>query len=219
MATGQRAAGRRAYGTGSLQLVGGSWVGLWRAPDGLRIKRTIGRARTPGERDGLTKVQAEEAFRRLRAEEVALAHRVERVTMLEAGEALSARLAVRGRKKSHRLTVGSDLRNHIVPFFAGKELSRITARDIERYIAVKQRSLATKTVRNHLGTMHSVFELGCAVAGAVPTRSRSLTGPSSDAPRRVSAFSTRRSSLRSSPLRTPTTPGAESSQRSTSRRR
>jgi integrase len=160
MATGQRAAGRRAYGTGSLQLVGGSWVGLWRAPDGRRIKRRLGKARTPGERDGLTKVQAEEAFRRLRAEEVALAHRVERVTMLEAGEALSARLAVRGRKKSHRLTVGSDLRNHIVPFFAGKELSRITARDIERYIAVKQRSLATKTVRNHLGTMHSVFELG-----------------------------------------------------------
>src|SRR3954452_10369872 len=160
MAPGQRAAGRRAYGTGSLQLIGGSWVGLWRGPDGLRIKRTIGRARTQGQRDGLTKVKAEEAFRRLRAEELVVARRVERATMLEGGEALSARLAVRGRKKSHRLTVASDLRNHVVPFFAGKELARITARDIERYVAVKQRSLATKTVRNHLGTMHSVFELG-----------------------------------------------------------
>src|SRR3954471_12868295 len=165
MATAQRAASRRSYGTGSLQLIGGSWVGLWRGLDGLRIKRTIGRARTPGERDGLTKVQAEEAFRRLRAEELVVVHRLERVTMLEAGEALSARLVVRGRKKSHRLTVASDLRNHIVPFFAGKELARITARDIERYVAVEQRSLATKTVRNHLGTMHSVFELGVRRGG------------------------------------------------------
>ncbi len=31
---------------------------------------------------------------------------------------------------------------------------RRRARDIERYVAVKQRSLAVKTVRNHLGTMH-----------------------------------------------------------------
>jgi hypothetical protein len=79
-----------------------SWVGLWRAPDGRRVKRRIGTARTPGERDGLTKVQAEDAFRRLRAEELLVAHRLERVTMLEAGEALSARLTGRGRKKSHR---------------------------------------------------------------------------------------------------------------------
>jgi len=162
MATAHRAAGRRSYGTGSLQVIGGSWVGLWRGPDGLRIKRTIGRARTPGERDGLTKLQAEEAFRRLRADELLVARRVERVTMLEAGEVLSARLAVRGRKRSHRLTVASDLRNHIVPFFAGNELARITARDVERYVAVKQRSLATKTVRNHLGTMHSVFRARAA---------------------------------------------------------
>lgn len=160
MRTEQSTARRRAYGTGSLQVIGGSWVGLWRAPDGRRIKRRLGAARTPGERDGLTKVQAEEAFRRLRAEELTVAHRLERVTMLEAGEALSARLAAKGRKKSHRLTVASDLRNHIVPFFAGKELGRITPADVERYIAAKQRSLATKTVRNHLGTMHSVFELG-----------------------------------------------------------
>jgi hypothetical protein len=49
-------------------------VGLWHAPDGRRIKRKIGTARTTGERDGLTKVQAEEAFRRLRAEDLAVAH-------------------------------------------------------------------------------------------------------------------------------------------------
>jgi integrase len=80
--------------------------------------------------------------------------------MAEAGEELCRRLEVRGRKKSHRLTVASDLRNHIVPFFAGKDLGKIGPGDIERYVAVKLRTLAVKTVRNHLGTMHSVFELG-----------------------------------------------------------
>jgi integrase len=67
---------------------------------------------------------------------------------------------VRGRKKSHRLTVASDLRNHIEPFFGEKELSRIEPRDVERYIAAKLRTLAPKTVRNHLNTMHSLFEIG-----------------------------------------------------------
>lgn len=69
-------------------------------------------------------------------------------------------LEIRGRKKSHRLTVASDLRKHIVPFFERKDLARVTPEDIERYIAVKTRTLAVKTVRNHLNTMHSVFEIG-----------------------------------------------------------
>ena len=33
-------------------------------------------------------------------------------------------------------------------------------RDVERYIAAKLRTLAPKTVRNHLNTMHSLFEIG-----------------------------------------------------------
>jgi integrase len=86
--------------------------------------------------------------------------RGERVTMAVAGEELGRRLEVRGRKKSHRLTVASDLRNHIAPFFAGKPLADIEPQEIERYIAFKLRTLSPKTVRNHLGTMHSVFELG-----------------------------------------------------------
>jgi hypothetical protein len=56
-----------------------------------------------------------------------------------------------------------------VPFFEGKDLARITPEDIERYIAVKTRTLAVKTVSNDLNTMHSVFEMGCVAAGARPT--------------------------------------------------
>ena len=50
----------------------------------------------------------------------------ERVTMEEAGAEFCQRLELKGRRKSHRLTVASDLRNHIAPFFAGKTLDRIT---------------------------------------------------------------------------------------------
>lgn len=58
------------------------------------------------------------------------------------------------------MTVASDLRNHIAPFFTDKELSKIGPADVERYIAIKLSILAPKTVRNHLNTMHSVFEIG-----------------------------------------------------------
>jgi integrase len=182
MATATSSKTRRGYGTGSMRVVGKSWVGSWYAPDGRKIRRKVGPARTPGERDGLTKAQAEERFRHMRgAEVIADASGLARVTMAEAGKELARRLEIRGRKKSHRLTVASDLANHIAPFFADKTLDRIEPRDIERYIAVKLRpltaaqddtptkrtglkqTLAPKTVRNHLNTMHSVFELGLRV--------------------------------------------------------
>ena len=83
-----------------------------------------------------------------------------RATMQEAGAELCKALELRGRKKSHRLTVAADLRNHIEPFFEGKDLAKITPQEIERYVVVKRKTLAIKTVRNHLNTMHSVFELG-----------------------------------------------------------
>jgi integrase len=152
---------RRSYGTGSLRAIGQSWIGSWYATDGRKIRRKVGPVRTPGERDGLTKAQAEERFRRMRdAERPVRGSELERVTMQQAGEELRRRLEVRGRKKSHKLTVESDLRKHIAPFFGARDLAKIEPEDIERYIAVKRRTLATKTIRNHLGTMHSVFELG-----------------------------------------------------------
>ncbi len=157
MATTTR--GRRGYGTGSLRVEGSAWIGSWYGVDGRKIRRKVGPARTPGERDGLTKSQAEERFRKMRDAERPRTS-TERVTMVEAGDELSRRLEIRGRKKSHRLTVASDLRNHIAPFFGGTELDKIEPRNVERYIALKLRTLAPKTVRNHLNTMHSVFELG-----------------------------------------------------------
>jgi integrase len=115
--------------------------------------------RTEGRSDGLTKAQAERELRRLREAEKPASLSRARVTMAEAGEELCRRLEMRGRRKSHRMTVASDLRNHIAPFFGSKALERMTPEDIERYIAAKQQSLALKTIRNHVGTIHSIFEV------------------------------------------------------------
>jgi len=152
---------RRAYGTGTLRVVRGSWLASWYGPDGRRVQRKVGAVRTEGRADGLTKAQAERVLRRMREiESPRSAPDGQRVTMEEAGEEFCHRLEMRGRRKSHRLTVGSDLRNHIAPFFDSKTLDRIRPEDIERYIAAKRTALAIKTIRNHVNTMHSVFELG-----------------------------------------------------------
>jgi integrase len=80
--------------------------------------------------------------------------------MEQAGRAFCQRLELKCRRKSHRLTVASDLRNHIAPFFAGKTLDRIRPTDVERYVSAKRRTLAVKTIRNRVNTMNSIFDLG-----------------------------------------------------------
>ncbi len=152
---------RRGYGTGTLRVVRGSWLASWYAPDGRRVQRKVGAVRTEGRADGLTKAQAERELRRLRdSATLRGAPSGQRITMEKAGAELCRRLDLKGRRKSHRLTVASDLRNHIVPYFGSVTIDRITPDDIERYVAAKHRTLAIKTVRNHIGTMHSVFEVG-----------------------------------------------------------
>jgi integrase len=154
-------AGRRAYGTGTLRVVGRSWIASWYGPDGRRVQRKVGPARTEARADGLAKAQAERVLRRMREiESPRAAPDGQRVTMEEAGREFSQRLELKGRRKSHRLTVASDLRNHIAPFFAAKTLDRIGPEDIERYVAAKRKTLAIKTIRNHVNTMHSIFDLG-----------------------------------------------------------
>lgn len=157
-----RGARRRPYGSGSLKAVGRSWIGTWYARDGQQVRRKVGDVRTPGRPDGLTQPQAERKFAEMRQGDPPRRREAgdSRVTMKEGGAALGRNLVRKGRKKSHRLTVESDLRNHIVPFFESKPLDAIDADDIERYIDVKLRKLAVKTVRNHVNTMHSVFQLG-----------------------------------------------------------
>src|ERR1700756_794456 len=91
-----------------------SWIGAWYGPDGRRVRRKVGDVRTEGRADGLTKAQAERALRRMRGpDSPPAAPGAERMTIEQSGREFCARLELKGRRKSHRLTVASDLRNHI----------------------------------------------------------------------------------------------------------
>lgn len=181
------------------------------------MKRRIGPARTPERRDGLTRPRAEERFRTLMTTEAAPRPAdAERVTFEVAGEALKASLKIKQRKKSHQLTVASDLRNHIVPFFGAKRLDQIKPEDIERYVVVKEADgLAIKTIRNHINTMHSVLDIGVR-RGWCPTNPVKVADRRrSSATRHACASSTSRRSSSSSRARSLPMPSAPSSRPST----
>ncbi len=94
---------RRSYGTGSLLIrrdAAGreSWYGQWRA-NGRVVKRRLGPTRGAGERDGLTKRQAEQELRRL-IDEIEAPPLRERVTLEEAGRRRLEHLAMLGRRRS-----------------------------------------------------------------------------------------------------------------------
>ena len=60
---------KRTYGTGGLHEKHGSYYGRWRTLDGRQLNRLVGPVRTAGSKTGLTRSQAEAAFRRLQDEE------------------------------------------------------------------------------------------------------------------------------------------------------
>jgi hypothetical protein len=60
---------KRTYGTGQLYEKHGAYYGRWWTLDGRQPNRRIGPVRTPGSKDGLTRAQAEAAFRRVQDEE------------------------------------------------------------------------------------------------------------------------------------------------------
>ena len=99
----------RPPGSGQLYEKWGSYYGRWRTPDGRRLNRKLGQVRTKGSSDGLTRAQAEQAFRRVRAEEAArkpvepvveiltvdqVADRLREWVAIEGAQVLSAELRV-----------------------------------------------------------------------------------------------------------------------------
>ena len=61
------------------------------------------------------------------------------------------------RKNSYFRTTEQTLRVHLVPFFGDIDLRFIDAEDIARYKALKVKTLAPKTVNNHLGVLSILF--------------------------------------------------------------
>jgi integrase len=154
---------RRAYGTGSLYLRGGAWYGRWRTPDGRRQARRIGAARTNASRTGLTKKEAEQLLREiLLTAALSSGDPTDQTTVAQLGRALLAALTDAGRKRSHIESVRYHLSKHIEPMLGDIEARDVDERDVQRLVDRLHRDRkAPKTIRNVIGTLHSV--LGLAV--------------------------------------------------------
>lgn len=125
------------------------------------MRRKIGPVRPRGTREGLTNAQAEAALRQLMTETTPEQVAPEtRANLEEAGVAYIAYAEQRGRKATTLTDYRTVLRRHLVPFFGAGALNRITVDDVERYVAVKSRTLAPNTVVNHLNFLHAIFEHG-----------------------------------------------------------
>lgn len=150
---------RRHHGTGSIYTKYGSYYGRWTI-DGRKVNRKLGAVRKPGSREGLTKRQAEAAMRR-QIEAVIVAPSDERLTVAEAGERLIERMRVKGRKPTTIEAAESAIRVHLAPQFGSTPLDRIDVRAVERFVAAERRAgMAPKSIRNYLGVLHSIFQLG-----------------------------------------------------------
>lgn len=148
---------RRANGSGQVYTKHGAYYGRWRTPSGGRVNRKLGPARKNGTSEGLTRTQAEQRLRVLMDERAHVGG--SGVTVSEAGERLAAFLAAKGRKASHVESVRSHVRIHLERHFEAKPIDRIAESDVEALLAgLQRRGKSPKTIRNILGTLHSVFE-------------------------------------------------------------
>lgn len=165
---------RRPYGAGSLYARGGVWYAHWRADGGRQVKRRVGPMRVEGSRDGLTRSQAEAELRRLIAEtKPARMTSGEVLTMAELGRRHLANLERQSRKKATTTAVESILRVWLEPFFAERDLRRITAQDVQDLMMMMEkgerpgpqakgdrrygRPVGAKSVRNHIGYLSALL--------------------------------------------------------------
>jgi integrase len=152
---------RRPRGTGQLFDKHGAWYGRFRTPDGRRLSRHLGRVRTPGEADGLTRSEAESQLRKLMLAEELKPTPVAagRHTVDDAAEALIEHKRVQGVSKSYLATLGTAHRRHFGPVLGRIVLRKVHRRDVEAMSArMLSAGTSPKTVLNTLKILHGVFE-------------------------------------------------------------
>ena len=156
--------GRRNHGTGHLYEKAGSYYGRWRTPDGRLLNRRVGGIRSPGERDGVTRAQAEREFRRMQEEEdrnPRPARGSDVPTVDDVASSLRELLELRGRRLSYRENCEYMQRVHIAPFMGDRRITEVERSDVEVLTrALLKRGLAPKSVRNIMGFLNAVFEHG-----------------------------------------------------------
>jgi hypothetical protein len=150
---------RRAYGTGTLYVQNGIYYGRWYTAAGGRANRRIGPVRTPGTTEGLTTKGAEAKLRQLMDGTAGRVVSDPGRTIEHVGRLHAERLLGQGRKTSHVETFDSHLRIHLAPFFDQTPISRLQVTDVERLLAaLRRKGLAPKTIKNVLGSLHSIFD-------------------------------------------------------------
>src|SRR3954471_8192669 len=149
---------KRPYGSGEIYVKSGAWYGRWRTPDGRRLNRKLGPVRTRGDSDGLTRAQAEQAFRRVRAEEASrkpVDPVVEILTVDQVADRLRERVAIEGARKSYRQNLESMQRVHISPALGKRKIAAVNTEDVERLASrMLARGASPKTVRNVMTFLH-----------------------------------------------------------------
>jgi integrase len=153
---------RRSAGTGHVYEKWGSYYGRWRASDGRLLNRKVGKVRSVGERDGLTRTQAEREFRRLQEREEQTPrprHDAEIPTVDVVADSLRQTLALAGARRSYRENCASMQRVHVSPRLGSMRIVDVTTADVEMLAAsMLKKGLSPKSVRNTLTFAHSIFE-------------------------------------------------------------
>ena len=153
---------KRSAGTGHLYEKSGAYYGRWRTLDGRLLNRKIGRVRTPGERDGVTRAQAEREFRRLQDAEERTPRPVPGAaipTLDEVADSLRRKQKLEDARKSYQENCESMQRVHISPRLGSLPVTDVSRAHVEALgTAMLEKKLAPKTVRNTLSFLHSVFE-------------------------------------------------------------
>lgn len=150
---------RRSYGTGRIFVKHDAYYGSWRTFDGRRTTRKLGPIRKG--RSGLTKADAEAKLRELMlADNTGEASRAGATpTVRQMGDVLVARMRRDRRKLSHIETAEGHLRKHINPHIGDAPLTDVIEADVDQLVTHMLRAgLAPKTVRNVVGTLHSLLE-------------------------------------------------------------
>lgn len=154
---------KRHAGTGHLYEKWDSYYGRWRTLDGRLLNRKVGPIRQPGGREGLTRAQAERAFRKLQEAEEATPRPLPGAhvpTVDEVIDSLRDRLELRGASKSYRENCEYMQRVHISPALGSREAADVSTADVE----VLARSLLKKGLADKSGAQHDGLPALCVRA-------------------------------------------------------
>jgi integrase len=155
-------AGRRSYGSGSLEVRTDArgretWYGRWHV-GGRRMKRRIGPKRSPGERDGLTRPQAEAELRRLTAQVKPAGGSAPAMTVRELSVTYLAHLEAIGRKRTTLAAVESAQRVWIDRVLGDRPAATVTVVQVEDLMRTMRRAgVGAKSIRNYIGTLSAMY--------------------------------------------------------------